>query len=112
MDFFDTAAAVLIGNLLAAWFLFGVHTFKESRLLGAAFMAVSSALTFAFNDAFGVVSAAAFVASIFAVSFLWGMWVLARHEDHLHLAPVGAWIAAIAPVAVAIVWLWQYAPIG
>lgn len=126
MGFLDTAAAVLVGNLFAVWFLFGLH-FVGVRgdhtgakwAVGGTCMAMSGTLAIATSlvgepDPFADVITATFVASLFTVALIWGGYTIVKHEERgdISTAPLRAWVAVLAPIAVAITWLWPYAPIG
>lgn len=126
MGLIETTVAVLVGNLFAAWFLYGLHTMTmrgeamSTRLIiGGAYMAMPTVIVLGGAavgdyDQFAFINAAAFLAAIVGVLCCWGLYTIAKHEKRgdISTAPVKAWIAVLAPFAVSIAFLWRYAPIG
>ena len=121
MTLMDIAAGVLIGNLFAAASLYGVHiAVARDREPGQiwfgsmlAFVPAGLILVNAFGETDGLrtAAAAAFLAAVVTVIFLWGANTIMRQERTGEYS-MKAWAAVLVPVLVGIVWLWPYAPIG
>lgn len=115
MDLMDMTAAIVVGNLLAVWFVYGLHFFAsrtEVRWLGIVFSVIPMVLVLGrirSTDPFVGVSNAAFFASLFIVAFLWGVRKISQDETG---ASWVAYVSALVPLGVAILWLAPYAPIG
>lgn len=117
----DIAAGVLIGNLFAAASLYGLHiATAHDRQPGQSWFGGGLAFVPAFlifinavgeTDALRTTAAAAFVAAIVTVAFLWGARTVVQHEKTSEFS-VKAWAAVLVPVIASVVWLWSYAPIG
>ena len=126
MGLIETSVAALVGNLLAALFFFGLHITmmrdeaKSARLLvGGVVMLFPTALalgplTVGEHDPFAFINAAAFLAAIASVLFCWGIYTIGKHDERgdMSTAPLKAWVATLAPIGVAVAFLWRYAPIG
>lgn len=122
MTLMDIAAGVLIGNLFAAAAAYGIHIATDRNRgsgqssFGWTIAAIPTVLVYGSAvigepDEFATVNAAAFSAAAATIVFLWGMRTIIVHEKTNDFS-VAAWAAVLAPVAVGLVWLWPYAPIG
>lgn len=123
MGFFEYSAAVLVGNLLAAWFISGLHIAtlraedRTARLLfGGASMVMAAAIAIHVSDGdmFSEAKRVAFVAALATFAFVWGGYTIMKHERRgsISTAPLIAWAATLAPLLFSVAFLWRYAPIG